>query len=79
MQPLHNGQKPVQQENGTVPVTDSTTKEPDTDEEQKEDLGLGVSRRRHPVPMQILHKQFDLLRPVAAVTLTGRNGIWKSF
>ena len=63
----------------TVPVIDSLLQDPDTDEEQEVDLGLGVWRRRHLIPMQILLNQRELLRPVAAVALTGRNEIWKSF
>jgi hypothetical protein len=43
MREPHNGKKPSPAgEDGTVPVTDSLIQDPDTDEEQKEDLGLGV-------------------------------------
>ena len=36
------GKPQSSRKNGTAPVTDSPTREPDTDEEQEVDLGLGV-------------------------------------
>ena len=47
MQPLHNGQNPVQQEKRDCPSDRLQIQDPDNDEEQEVDLGLGVSRRRH--------------------------------
>ena len=44
-QPWENritGKTQSSRKKGTIPVTESTTKEPDTDEEQKEDFGIWV-------------------------------------
>ena len=66
-------------ENGTASMTDSLIQDPDSDEDHKMDAGLGVQCRRLQSLCRCWITLCDLLRPVAAVALTGRNEIWKSF